>query len=468
MSGDPGSTSLGGQIILIVILTAVNAIFAAAEMAIVSVNRPRIEAEAKNGDKKAVKLLEVMNNSSQFLATIQVAITFAGFLSSASAATSMASRLAPLFGDVSWGEEASTVIITLALSYISLVFGELFPKQVALANPESIAKQTVGIVRAVSVFTKPFVWLLSASTSLLTKLTGQKLRHEEDNMTREEMLQVIEKSRKTGLIRPDEYQMLEGIITFNDKMAREVMVPRTDMFMIDIEDNDQENIDEVLNMPYSRVPVYRGDKDEVVGVIHIKQLLKRARQVGFDHLQIADVMSQPLFVPETVTIDDLLREMQKTQQQMAILLDEYGGVVGLATIEDLLEEIVGDIDDESDHVTTLYHKLNDYEFAVSGKMPISDFNDEFGTDLAADDVDTIAGYVISKLGMIPENGHPKHLLLECGLELVTGHMDGSRLEDLYLKLPQLPKPAANLPVNAAEPADKESNTNNSHPTVNAG
>jgi putative hemolysin len=461
MSGDPGSTSLGGQIILIVILTAVNAIFAAAEMAIVSVNRPRIEAEAKDGDKKAAKLLLVMNNSSQFLATIQVAITFAGFLSSASAATSMASRLAPVFGDVAWGEEASTVIITLALSYISLVFGELFPKQVALANPEGVAKATVGIVKFTSTFTKPFVWLLSASTNILTKLTGQKVKREEDNMTREEMLQVIETSRKTGLIRPDEYQMLEGIITFNDKMAREVMVPRTDAFMIDIQDNDQENIDDILSQPFSRVPVYRGDKDEVVGIVHIKRLLKRARAVGFDHLQIADVMSEPLFVPETITIDELLREMQKTQQQMAILLDEYGGVVGLATIEDLLEEIVGDIDDESDHVTTLYHKVNDYEFVVSGKMTITDFNDEFGLDLSADDVDTIAGYVVTELGSIPTNGHPMTLDIGYGLQLVTGHMDGSRLETVYLRLPQR--------YAAAVAAQEEAKTNDpQHMSVNAG
>ncbi|WP_261806260.1 hemolysin family protein [Lapidilactobacillus luobeiensis] len=435
MSGDPASSSLGGQILLIAILTLVNAFFAAAEMAIVSVNRTRIETEASDGDKKAQSLLKVMNDSSSFLATIQVAITFAGFLSSASAATSMAKLLIPLFGDASWGPQVSVIVITIILSYISLVFGELFPKQIALAKAEQVAKMSVGPIKFVRGFMRPFVWLLSASTNLLVKITPADLSTTDSQVTRDEMLSVIEKSRKTGVINPDEYNMLEGIINFNDIMAREVMVPRTDAFMIDINDTDSENIDLILDQPYSRVPVYREDKDIVVGVLHIKKILQQAREVGFDNLKLAEIMTQPLFVPETITINELLLEMQKTHQQMAILLDEYGGVVGLATIEDLIEEIVGDIDDESDATETLFSKVNEHKYVIAGKMPLSDFNDQFSTNLENDDVDTIAGFVITELGTIPQNGQHLQVKLDNGMVLTTGLVQGSRLENVTLELP---------------------------------
>ena len=436
MSGDPGTGSLSGQILLIVVLTAVNAFFAAAEMAIVSVNRKRIEQEAQQGDKKAQALLGVMNDSSSFLATIQLAITFAGFLSSASAATSLTQLIKPMFGNAAWAEEVSLVMITLILSYVSLVFGELYPKQISLARSEQVAKLTIGPVKIVRFVMRPLVWLLSISTQVLVKLTPLDLTPEQNKMTRDEMIAVIQDSRKTGVINPDQYSMLEGIITFNDKMAREVMVPRTDAFMIDILDSDEENLDEILQQPYSRIPVYREEKDQVVGVIHIKKILQAARHSGFHDLKIAAIMSDPLFVPETISINDLLLEMQKTHQQLAILLDEYGGVVGLATIEDLLEEIVGDIDDETDQVTPLLTKLSATSYRIAGKMPIADFNDVFHTTLYSDDVDTIAGFIITLLGTIPTDGEQRTVKLENGMTFTTGKVQGSRLETVLLTLPE--------------------------------
>lgn len=435
MSGDGGSVT--GQIILIVILTMVNALFAAAEMAIVSVNRGRIESEAKAGDKRAQKLLKVMNNSSRFLATIQVAITFAGFLSSASAATSLAKYLRPLFQGVSWANEGAVIVITIVLSYITLVFGELFPKQIALQRAEVVAKLTVTPVQIVGVLMRPFVWLLSASTNLLLKIVPIDFTKEEDQMTRDEMLSLIEKSKTTGIIDPDEFEMLEGIISFSDKMAREVMVPRTDAFMVDVDDNSSENITAILNKPYSRVPVYKADKDKVIGVVHIKNILRAAHKKGFENLDLGDVMIEPLFVPETMTIDDLLLEFQKTQQQLAILLDEYGGVVGLVTIEDLLEEIVGEIDDESDHAQKLIDKVGDREYVILGKVPLDTFNDYFKTKIDHPDVDTIAGYVITRLGMIPANNQHVEITLDEGIQLYSGRMNGSRLETIIVKLPEV-------------------------------
>ncbi|MGO3537284.1 MAG: hemolysin family protein [Latilactobacillus curvatus] len=435
MNPDPGS-SVWGQLLLILILTLVNAFFAAAEIALVSLSRVKMEEQANKGDKKARVLVQVLGHSNQFLATIQVAITFAGFLSSASAATTIAGRLAPLLGNAAWTKEAAVLIVTIVLSYVSLVFGELYPKQVALHRAEAIAKITVQPVRIVGILLRPFVWLLSMSTSLLMKLTPIDFSETEPKLTREGMVHMIESGKSAGVLETDEYEMLEGIITLNKKMAREVMVPRTDAFMIDIcADNDQ-NIDAILAQPFSRIPVYRDDKDQVVGVVHIKNLLKEARQKGFQAMQIEAVMKEPLFVPETITIDDLLFEMKRTQQQMAILLDEYGGVVGLATIEDLLEEIVGEIDDESDKAEELYQKIDAQHYTVMGSMPINEFNSAFNTDIQVTDVDTIAGFVITEIGAIPVSGHPETIELPGGMSLTTGSVSGSRLIDLQLTLPE--------------------------------
>ena len=233
-----------------------------------------------------------------------------------------------------------------------------------------------------------------------------------------------------------EFSMMEGILEFEEKMAREVMVPRTDAFMVDINDNFQENLDQILKEPYSRVPVYDGDKDKIVGVIHIRTVLRKAHKIGFDKLDYDQVMFKPLFAPETIELGELLVEMQQTQRQLAILTDEYGGVVGLATIEDLIEEIVGDIDDEVDKAEVLFSKISPREYVIYGKMPLADFNEEFGTDLAMEDVDTVAGYVITKLGMIPAKGEKLSVKLDNGMVLTTRRMKGSRLLTLLLTIPE--------------------------------
>lgn len=439
MGSDPDG-QIWGQLILIVILTLINAGFAAAEIAVVSSSRTRMKAQADKGDRKAAKLVTVMKDSSNFLATIQVGITFAGFFASASAATTLADRVAPIFGGWSFAHEAAVILVTLILSYFSLVFGELYPKQVALQMTERVAKMSVTPISWLAKVMRPFVWLLSASTKLLMKLTPMEFNHEGETVTRDEMVSMIESGRNSGAIDPDEYQMFEGIISLSDTMAREVMVPRTDAFMVDAQEPDHTAIDAILNNIYSRIPVYEEDKDHVVGIVHIKNLLKEARRVGFDHVKIESVMTAPVFVPETITVDDLLTEMQVKQQQMAILLDEYGGVVGIVTIEDLLEEIVGEIDDESDQVEKLFTKQGDHDFVVSGRMPISDFNDLFKTDLDAPDVDTIAGYVLTQLGAIPSSHHSEKMQLAPGVLLATGKVEGSRLVNVHVHLSSEPEP----------------------------
>lgn len=273
-----------------------------------------------------------------------------------------------------------------------------------------------------------------ATGSLFDKLRSRFSSNEEGG--KDQLQAEIDQLHAGNVLTDTEYSMIEGSMAFHDKVAREVMVPRTDAFMVDIEDDLEENLDDILRQPYSRIPVYRQDKDQIVGVIHIRTILREARRHGFDQLTYDRLISPPLFAPETIELDDLLVQMQASQQQLAILTDEYGGVTGLASIEDLLEEIVGDIDDEVDKAEVLVRQLNDRQFVIYGKMPLADFNDRFGTDLEMEDVDTLAGYMITKLGVIPGRGEQLEVSLDNGMVLTTRRMRGSRLLTVLLTLPE--------------------------------
>lgn len=273
-----------------------------------------------------------------------------------------------------------------------------------------------------------------ATGSLFDKLRSRFSSNEEGG--KDQLQAEIDQLHAGNVLTDTEYSMIEGSMAFHDKVAREVMVPRTDAFMVDIDDDLEENLDDILRQPYSRIPVYRQDKDQIVGVIHIRTILREARRHGFDQLTYDGLISPPLFAPETIELDDLLVQMQTSQQQLAILTDEYGGVTGLASIEDLLEEIVGDIDDEVDKAEVLVRQLNDRQFVIYGKMPLADFNDRFGTDLEMEDVDTLAGYMITKLGVIPGRGEQLEVSLDNGMVLTTRRMRGSRLLTVLLTLPE--------------------------------
>lgn len=423
MNADPESQSLIAQILLLIVLTLINAFLAASEIAVVSVNKNRVEQKAEEGDTKSKKLLKILNDPTNFLSTIQVGITLVNILSGASLADNLASKLAPVLGGGSAAKNLANVIILALLTYISIVFGELYPKRIAMNKSEEVAQFTSGFVRAIGFVARPFVWFLSVSTDLLSKITPMKFDDADTKMTRDEMRYMLESE---GVLDNDELEMLQGVFSLDTKVAREVMVPRTDAFMIDIEDSTKENIDAILAENYSRIPVYNEDKDKIIGILHTKNLLKAAHKEGFDHIHLQTIIQEPLFVPETIFIDDLLYELKRTQNQMAILLDEYGGVVGIATLEDLLEEIVGEIDDESDEVENLYMKISDNEYLVQGRMLIDEFNEAFETNLHMSDVDTMAGYLITALGTIPDEG--EKLSFDIGnLTLISEEMEGTRV-----------------------------------------
>lgn len=396
---DPSSQSLLLQLLLLLVLTLLNAFFSASEMAMVSLSRSRVEQKAEEGNKKYQRLLDVLENPNNFLSTIQVGITFISLLQGASLSASLGKVIAGWLGNSATAQTAGSVISLIFLTYISIVLGELYPKRIAMNLKDDLAVISAPVIIFIGKIVRPFVWFLSASTNLLSRLTPMTFDDADEKMTRDEIEYMLTNSEET--LDAEEIEMLQGVFSLDELMAREVMVPRTDAFMIDINDNTRDNIEEILRQSFSRVPVYDGDKDKVIGVLHTKRLLEAGFKEGFDDLNLRRILQSPLFVPETIFVDDLLKELRRTQNQMAILLDEYGGMAGLVTLEDLLEEIVGEIDDETDKAELEVREIGDQTYIVLGTMSLNDFNDHFDTELESDDVDTIAGFYLTGVGSIP-------------------------------------------------------------------
>ena len=401
-SADPDSFIIG-QLILIAFLTLLNAFFAASEMALVSLNKNRIAHLAGEGNKKAILLEKLIADPSSFIATIQVGITLAGFFSSASAATGLAKYFSGILGDIPYASEISVVAITIILSYTTLVFGELFPKRVALQNAERIAMFSVKPILFISKIVMPFVKLLSFSTNILVKLTRLG-NNQEEKVSREEIKMLAQAGQADGTINAEELEMIKGVFQLDDKIAREIMTPRTATFVIDVNTPKEKVADLLLSENYTRIPVYQEDYDTIIGILNIKDYFAEARKVGFENVDITHLLRAPYLVPETKYIGDLLKELQATQNHIAILIDEYGGFSGIATFEDLIEEIVGEIDDEYDEIQGELTRINDNTFIVSGSLLIDDFNEQFQTNIEVPGIDTIAGFILNHIRTIPEEG----------------------------------------------------------------
>lgn len=395
----PGSQSLLLQFVILLILTLFNAFFSASEMALVSLNRSKVEQKAEEGDKRYRRLLDVLENPNNFLSTIQVGITFISLLQGASLSASLGHVISGWLGNSATARTAGSIIALIFLTYVSIVLGELYPKRIAMNLKDRLAIVSAPIIIFLGKIVSPFVWLLSASTNLLSRITPMTFDDADEKMTRDEIEYMLTNSEET--LDAEEIEMLQGIFSLDEMMAREVMVPRTDAFMIDINNDAQSNIEGILSQNFSRVPVYDDDKDRVVGVLHTKRLLEAGFKTGFDTIDLRKILQEPLFVPETIFVDDLLKALRNTQNQMAILLDEYGGVAGLVTLEDLLEEIVGEIDDETDTAEQFVREIDENIYIVLGTMTLNEFNDYFETELESDDVDTIAGYYLTGVGSIP-------------------------------------------------------------------
>ncbi len=359
----------------------------------------------KTGNKKAKQILKMLKSPSKFLSTIQIGITLAGFLSSAFASDAFADKLAPVLSEAMpflslevW-RGISIVIITIILSFFTLVFGELVPKRLAMKYYEKISYATIGVIKTISVITAPLVKLLTISTNMVSKLFGVG-EAEEEIVTEEEIKMMIDEGEEKGTIEKEQKQLLNNVFQFNDIVVSEIMTPRTDMYAIDIKDDINKLLEKIDEYKYSRIPVYDETIDDIKGILFVKDLIKPLK--NNKKIDIKKLMREPYFVPESKDIDELFKEMQQNKVQMAIAIDEYGGTAGVITMEDMVEEIVGNIFDEYDDEQIDVKKIDDNTYLLSGTITTYELERLFGVEIPEGDYETLSGYLLDLLGRIPD------------------------------------------------------------------
>ena len=347
----------------------------------------------------------MLQEPSKFLSTIQVGITLAGFFASASAATGLSQYLSgalqPL--NIPYSNQISMILITFLLSYVTLVFGELIPKRIALRNSEKIALSSVGVVVFISRVFSPFVKFLTFSTNFVLTILKMKEENIEEKVSKEELRSLVEVGKEHGVINEAEQEMIENIIEFDEKIAREIMIPRTKVFLIDKNISIHELFENKEIGKYSRIPVYENEADNIVGVLLTKDLMMEAYKKGFDNIKVADLLQEAYFVPETKNVNELFNEMQLEKKHITILIDEYGGFSGIVTLEDLIEEVMGNIADEFDDEDLSIRQLSRNKYLISGEVSLNDLNDNFNFELESKYYDTLSGILIENLGYIPED-----------------------------------------------------------------
>ncbi len=401
---------MGTEILVLIVLIILNAFFAGSEMALVSLNDNKVKLMADGGNPKAKKVLALLEQPGNFLATIQIGITLAGFLASAFAAGSFAGTLAqalyqigvPLDQDML--ETLSTVIITLILSYFTLVLGELVPKRLALQKAEAISFFAVTPLTLLAKVTFPFVKLLNMSTNGIVRLFGVDPNADDEKVTEEEIRMMVDVGEEKGTIHEAEKEMINNIFEFNNKTVSDIMMHRTNIVAIPISSSLKETIQIVNEEKYTRFPVYEDSIDHIVGILHVKDLIQFVENDYGDSFSLRELVREPYYVLESIKIDHLFRDMQKNNVHFAIAIDEYGGTDGIVTIEDLIEEIVGNIFDEYDEPysdVADIAEIDPYNFYMSGTTNLYAVEDVLKVDLPTQEYDTLSGFMIGQLGYIP-------------------------------------------------------------------
>lgn len=435
-------SSIAFLLLIQVVLIALNAIFASAEIAVLTVNEAKLERMAEQGNKRAGRLFRLTREPAKFLATIQVAITLSGFLGSAFAADNFSDPLVDLALSLGVNVPRSTldviavVLITLILSYVTLIFGELVPKRIAMKRSEQIAMGISGIVSGISVAFKPLVWLLSVSTNLVLRLCGIDPNEAEDQVSEEEIRMMVDAGSENGTIDHQEKEFIQNVFEFNDIMVGNISTHRTDVVVLWLEDTDEVWEKTIHENRHTLYPVCDGSPDKIVGILNAKdyfRLSDRSRQSVMDQ-----AVHPAYFVPETIKADLLFRNMKKTRNTMAVVMDEYGGMVGIITIYDLIEELVGDLGDEPDDPgdpEPYIEKLDSGLWKLVGNVPLKDIHEATGLELCSEDYDTFTGFVFDALGTIPDNGEQ-----DIDLELKGMKIHISRILDHQVDLATIAVP----------------------------
>lgn len=414
------SDSILPQLLLQLVLIAVNALFAATEIAVISLNETKVRRMAEGGDRKAAKMLRMVTEPTGFLSTIQICITLAGFLGSAFAADNFSDKLVNwLINDCEVSgvspsalDTISVIIITLVLSYFTLVLGELVPKRIAMKRSESIARAVSGLMIAMTAALRPIIWLLTVSTNGVLRLCGIAPEDNAEEVSEEEIIMMLDEGEEAGSIESGEKELIKNVFSLNDTTAEDVMVHRSQVAFLKRDDARTTLLNEIAESGYSRFPVYGENIDDIVGILYAKTYLT-AQSKG-ERCEMKDFLMPPRFVHASTHINRILLDMQREHAHMAVVVDDYGGVIGIITLEDILEELVGEIWDESDEVIENIRERSDGSYDINGSTRLSDMCESIGCSIDSE-ADTVGGWVTEMLGGIPESGES----FECGGMHVT-------------------------------------------------
>ena len=426
----PAGEDVLTELLVIVVLVLLNAVFVAAEISLVTLRRSRLEQLIDEGNQAAVRVRRLVDEPGRFLAVIQIGVTFVGFLASAFAAVSLAAALADALAGIGplkpYSVALGLLIVTILLSAFTIVFGELVPKTVALAHPDRFALVLARPIDLIGRLLRPVVWLLTGVTARVAGIFGTDFSTSA-HISAAELMLIVERGGEQGVLEAEEEQMIHAVIELGDRRLHEVMVPRIDIVALPADATFEAAIDAIVEAGHSRIPVYEESVDEVIGILYAKDLLPFLKS-GASRPALRSLLRTPLFVPESMTIDDLLHELQRRKVHIAIVLDEYGGTAGLVTIEDLLEEIVGEIQDEYDVEEPISVRLSDDEVRLDGRAPVDDLGELFDVqlDLAdQDEYDTVGGLIYHRIGGVPKPGDT--VRLGEGLTLTVESTDGRRV-----------------------------------------
>jgi putative hemolysin len=396
------------QILLQIILIALNAFFAATEIAVISLNEKKVRALAEDGNKKAVKMLKIIEEPTQFLSTIQIGITLAGFLGSAFAADNFAEVLSAAISkafnlsadNTKIINTVAVVLVTLILSYFTLIFGELVPKRIAMKHKEKLANSVCGIISFLAAVLKPIIWFLTISTNAVLRLVGIDPHEKEEPVSEEDIVLMLDAGADEGSLDHDDIEYIKNVFKLDKMTAEDVMTPRKSVISISHDASDKEILEIIEEESYSRIPVYEDNPDKIIGILHACDYLLKRNEKNFD---LKSILHTPVFVPETVSLDVLFKDMQTDHNHLAVVVNEYGETSGIVTMEDILEEIVGEIWDERDEEIDEFKKIGDNTYKVLCTASLEDFREYFKLEDEEElDVSTVNGWITEITGIIPE------------------------------------------------------------------
>lgn len=419
--------SLSLQILAVLLIVLGNAFFVAAEYALVTARRSRLEELAQAGNLRARVALRIMNDPIRFIGTVQLGITFFSLLLGAVGEPIVEKLFHPI---ISVG--IAFILAFAIVTYLHVTLGELAPKAIALEQNEKTALWVALPVEAFYLATYPLVWFLQSSANAFTRLFGVRpgVAGETDVHSEAELKMFLRRSSESGEIEVEETEMLYKVFDFADKEASDVMVPRPEVVALSIDLPPVECLAAVIDSPYTRYPVYRGTLENIIGILHVRDIFSAMNEVGIERVKVEELLREPHLVPETKDLAALLADFRRTGQHMAIVVDEYGGMEGIVTLEDLLEEIVGEIEDEFDLPDESVERIAEDTIHVDGTFSIDDFNEEFGADLPIEDYHTLAGFVFGQLGHAPG---PGDVVEHDGLHFEVLEVEGSRIDRLVVR-----------------------------------